>query len=78
MNTAYILLTVCARVPDAKNVRIEPAGGKVFALFCEIDGRARCVQFTSCGLYGDGQYGWHMAPKSDEELATVLVLALTA
>ena len=75
MNTTRILKSVAERAPQAKNLHIRDEGKGVFSLIAEVAGMTRCVQFTSCGIYGETAFGWQL-PQSDDAIAGQLAGAL--
>ena len=75
MNTTYLLKRIAELAPELKSVRVDDLGKGIFALHCQRDGMARCVQFTASGIYGTG-YGFFPAPLSIDTLAIALAMEL--
>ncbi len=76
MNITAICRRVAELVPAAKDIQTRNMGKNVFAFICTIDGRQRCVQFWSAGIYGAQILEWVAWPKSDLAIAGELAKEL--
>ena len=77
MNIAAICRRVAELVPAARDISTRDMGKNVHALICTIDGRARCVQFWSMGVWGVMELGWALWPKSDLAIAAEVAKELS-
>jgi len=70
VNLAAIRTQVAHLAPSVRDLRIEDQGCSVYAALCTVEGKARCVQFTSAGLLGEPVLLWLPQVKTDMQLAT--------